>query len=394
MGRNKRVYGVLLGVFLFILAGFVVQEIYLHAVVRRQMKIECPESKEAEVSVMLQVSPGWKSGDAVGAQYDGIVYNHMPHAFRDWRIELEVPEEAQLDGVWNGAYVKDENVLTITPVDYNREISANAAINFGFIMYYKEVLDIEGITVVGYPVIAHRSLLSFWILTAAAAVWLLAVVICLLDRLRARILEKRQEDDEKIILQSMNTFTGLIDAKDSYTKGHSVRVSEYVAEIARRMEFSEHEIEKLRYIALMHDCGKTGIPDAVLNKPDKLTTEERRRIENHTVIGGEILENFTVIEGLREGAMYHHERYDGTGYPLGKKAEEIPLYARIICVADSYDAMSSNRCYRKHLDKEAILKELEDNAGTQFDPNIVKYMIEMIKDGFVDSVYTESADFM
>lgn len=106
-------------------------------------------------------------------------------------------------------------------------------------------------------------------------------------------------------------------------------------------------------------------------------------VKSHTQLGSKVLENFTAIDGIRDGALYHHEGYDGTGYPEGLKGEDIPLYARIICVADSYDAMNSNRCYRGHLEQDSILEELNANAGTQFDPTIVKHMIAMISDGFV-----------
>ena len=147
------------------------------------------------------------------------------------------------------------------------------------------------------------------------------------------------------------------------------------------MTLSLTDIQNVYYIALMHDCGKMGIPDAVLNKPGKLLPEERQIIEMHTVKGGKILEDFTTIKGIREGALYHHERYDGNGYPEKLKGDAIPLYARIIGVADAYDAMSSNRCYRRHLTKETIIQELKDNAGKQFDPIIVKYMIQMIEGG-------------
>lgn len=112
--------------------------------------------------------------------------------------------------------------------------------------------------------------------------------------------------------------------------------------------------------------------------------EERSVIKEHTIMGGKVLENFTEIEGLKDGALYHHERFDGTGYPFGLKGKEIPFYARIIGVADSFDTMNSDRVYRERLPKEKILEELKKNAGTQFDPEIVKYMIEIIQEGFID----------
>lgn len=187
----------------------------------------------------------------------------------------------------------------------------------------------------------------------------------------------------------MNTFAGFIDAKDSYTQGHSKRVAIYSGEIARRMKLSPEEINTLYYIALMHDCGKIGIPDAILNKPDALTVAERNMIQSHTLLGGNVLKNFTAIPGIRDGALYHHERFDGQGYPSGLKGLQIPLYARIICIADSYDAMSSRRCYRKPFCKDRAIEELTANSGKQFDPDLVKYMIDMINDKFVNLVHME-----
>ena len=190
-----------------------------------------------------------------------------------------------------------------------------------------------------------------------------------------------KEHDEKIIEETMQVFANFIDAKDEYTKGHSTRVSFYSQKIAKRMGMSEEEIKMVGYMGLMHDCGKIAIPDGVLNKRGPLTEEERKVIEEHTTRGGKMLENFTSLPGIRDGALYHHERYDGKGYPEGLIGKEIPLYARIINVADAFDAMNSDRCYRNRLPKHKILSELRNNAGTQFDPEIVEYMIAMYQEG-------------
>ena len=129
----------------------------------------------------------------------------------------------------------------------------------------------------------------------------------------------------------------------------------------------------------MHDCGKMGIADSILLKPARLTDEEMEILKQHTIYGGDILQGMTTIKGIREAALYHHERYDGKGYPEGLAGDEIPFYARLICVADSYDAMSSDRCYRKGLPKDIILEELKKNSGKQFDPDIVIHMIHMLE---------------
>lgn len=215
-----------------------------------------------------------------------------------------------------------------------------------------------------------------------------AVGIVIVNRKKYK---EQQEKDAKIIKQSMDMYIGFIDAKDAYTRGHSTRVAEYATEVARRMKLSKDNVDKLYYITLMHDCGKIGVPDAVLKKPGKLTDLEFEQIKEHTNVGDDILKNFTAIDGIREGAHYHHERYDGKGYPAGLRGEKIPLFARIICVADSYDAMSSDRCYRKQLDKDMIISEFRKNKGKQFDPELADIMIGMIVDGTVEKIKNKKA---
>ena len=157
------------------------------------------------------------------------------------------------------------------------------------------------------------------------------------------------------------------------------------------MHLPENEVQNVYYAGLLHDSGKISIPDAVLNKPGKLTDEEMSAIRNHTVAGGNMLKQIS-IPGVRETALYHHERFDGLGYPEGLRGMEIPLYARIVGVADSYDAMSSNRVYRRHLNKDEIIEEIQKGSGNQFDPDIVVYMVDMINDGYVNVVKMETAE--
>ncbi|WP_408070673.1 HD-GYP domain-containing protein [Butyrivibrio sp. JL13D10] len=191
----------------------------------------------------------------------------------------------------------------------------------------------------------------------------------------------RHQRDNEIIQQSIETFTGFIDAKDPYTNGHSARVAEYTRAIAKEMGFSGEELDRIYHIAQLHDCGKIGVPDNILKKPDKLTDEEFEIIKSHTIRGGEILSNFKSLENVGEGALYHHERYDGRGYPEGRSGEDIPLIARMICVADSFDAMNSNRVYRKKLSPEKIREEIEKNKGKQFDPKIADIFLRLLEEG-------------
>lgn len=176
----------------------------------------------------------------------------------------------------------------------------------------------------------------------------------------------------------MQAFAKTIDAKDKYTKGHSVRVARYSRELVRRMGGTIKEQDEIYQIALLHDMGKIRIPDNIINKPGRLTDEEFSMIKLHCVNGYHILKNINAFPDLAVGAKYHHERYDGTGYPSGLKGENIPRCARIIAVADSYDAMTSNRSYRYALPQKIVRDEMEKGKGSQFDPDIADVMLRMI----------------
>lgn len=184
--------------------------------------------------------------------------------------------------------------------------------------------------------------------------------------------------------ETILTIAKAVDAKDENTSQHSVRVSEYSVMIAKKLDYSDDECENLRKMAILHDIGKIGIPDSVLNKPARLTDEEYAVMKSHVVRGAEILKNFSMIDNVADGALYHHERYDGKGYVNGLKGEEIPLNARIIGIADAFDAMTANRVYRKKLDLDYVLEELQKGRGTQFDPNLVDIMLGLIADGTID----------
>ncbi len=196
------------------------------------------------------------------------------------------------------------------------------------------------------------------------------------------LLREKTKEIELMMLQSLATMANTIDAKDPYTKGHSFRVAEYAVAIAKKMGFTQEEQQNIRYVALLHDVGKIGIPDEILKKPALHSMDEYEKVKDHTVIGGRILQNLITIENVVEGAMYHHENWDGTGYPEGLKGEEIPLVARIICVADTFDAMTTDRVYRKKLQKEEVRQEFEQGKGKQFDPVITDIFLQMIENGF------------
>jgi len=194
----------------------------------------------------------------------------------------------------------------------------------------------------------------------------------------------QSERVRKMTLHTIQTLANAIDAKDPYTKGHSTRVSRYAVMIAGELGWEKTRIDDLRYAALLHDIGKIGVPDSLLNKPTRLTEVEFDIIKSHTTTGGEILGEHTVIKPARDVALSHHERYDGKGYPRGLSGREITEEARIVGIADAFDAMNSNRIYRKACSRDYILSQLTEGRGKQFDPRYVDILIDLWKRGRLD----------
>lgn len=260
-------------------------------------------------------------------------------------------------------------------------------LNGGSYEFLLEVLDSSGERVIGSCSVSVSKKYQvwetawFWAVLLAAAIAVIAGIGFLIFGLKTRSLKRRQAEYHSIINQSLRTFAHIIDAKDKYTNGHSLRVAVYSLELAKKLKLSQDEQERIYYIALLHDIGKIGIPDTILNKEGKLTESEVEFVRRHPSIGGQILEDFTSIPGIDDGARYHHERYDGKGYNKGLKGEEIPYFARIICVADCYDVMSGGRHYQSKMDQSAIKEEIKNCSGTQFDPKIAQAMLELIEEG-------------
>lgn len=358
--------------------------------------------------------------------YDFFIYNNTRYEVKKFSFKFVFKHEAYMAQAWNGALEIHQNIDGLThaetipdlrvynPSDYDLNFyflndeafvemqdgdyfiyypseSMNAlempiepyeGTTPGVIMYVKDGESIEN-SQLTLEYTLHKSFTNdiiFMISFISFILWLIALVIFIITYLQFKKYKARHERDNIIINESIETFIGFIDAKDSYTKGHSKRVAVYTSLIAKEMGYSGEDLDKIYYIALLHDCGKIGVPDNILGKPGKLTEEEFEIIKSHTVRGGEILSNFKSLEHAGDGALYHHERYDGKGYPKGLKGEEIPLIARMICVADSFDAMNSCRVYRKNLSREYIINELETNKGTQFDPKIVDIFLKLIKE--------------
>ena len=195
-------------------------------------------------------------------------------------------------------------------------------------------------------------------------------------------LSEAKDQLEKAYLESIETLRYTVEAKDPYTRGHSDRVSEFSVLIGEKMGLNEQDLKTLRIGGLFHDIGKIGIPDSILLKESKLSDDEYSEIKNHPSIGAHILSNATIFADIIPIVKHHHERFDGRGYPSNLAGENIPLFARITAVADSFDAMSSRRTYRDSLDIGIIIEEIRKNKGTQFDPKIADVFLGILENEF------------
>lgn len=374
---------------------------------------------------------------AVGTIYEMVVINNSSDTIKDWTATVYIPEDMSVNNTWNGDFefhqgVKSGNeaVQTLNLSEYTRydiildkritsvgamvplyegdyfvyypnldmgempippkkeDSEKDSSARIGFIMYIDN-RTIDYVADFSEGEIRYHlqtSILKspfFWTLCGTAIVWISCLLSTIIVKMNLKRFIEQQKRDAKAIEQTMQTFVNFIEAKDPSTMGHSLRVAQYSRMIAEKLGFSDDECYRIYYIALMHDCGKLYIPDEILSKPGKLTDKEYEIMKKHTVYGSEILRDFTAIEGIGTGALSHHERYDGRGYPNGTAGEDIPIIARIICVSDSFDAMNSRRCYRSSLSEEVILSELKNNRGKQFDPDVIDCLLSLIESGAI-----------
>ena len=202
------------------------------------------------------------------------------------------------------------------------------------------------------------------------------------------------EDAQKLMVNSVAAIGRMIDEKDNYTRQHSQRVADYsrlIAENLKSFHPIEKEVDQIYRSALLHDIGKIAIPDAILKKTSRLTDEEYAIMKTHPVWGKKILAGFSFLPQADYGASYHHERYDGKGYPEGIRTDDLPYIVRIISAADALDAMNSNRCYRKQCSRNYIISEFEKGSGTQFDPEVAETVIYLIEEGKIEIPEGENA---
>ncbi len=204
-----------------------------------------------------------------------------------------------------------------------------------------------------------------------------------MDTLNNAVIEERNRN-LKLFIKTIATINNTVEAKDEYTGEHSNRVALYAKMLAERLGWDEDGQIKVFYAGLVHDIGKISIPDNIIQKPSKLDATEYAKVKEHPASGYKILEEFDFMEGLSDGVLYHHERYDGTGYPHQISGENIPEIARIIGVADAFDAMYSTRAYREKMPIDKVISELTEGKGTQFDPRCVEAMIQLLDEGAIN----------
>ena len=362
--------------------------------IRSSEKLEATDGSvhsEDEYTYIVNISKHWLNDpegplQTYGAQYDNTILNNSTYDIVNWNVTINVPERnITIDSSWNGEweYDKQEDIIRFLPDERIGTIRQGGEETFGAVLISSELMNFESVTFSGcrYKPVTRYPL--FWFIMTAFVAWVTSFIAFIMYLYREDNHRKINEKLSNVISQTMSTFANFIDTKDRYTMGHSTRVSYYSQKIAEKLGMSEEQIRDIGYIGLMHDCGKLGIPGQILNKPGRLTEEEFDLMRSHTTNGEKMLRDFTAIDGIIDGVLYHHERYDGKGYMAGLAGEDIPLVARIIGVADALDAMNSDRCYRGHLSREVILSELENNKGTQFDPKIAQIMIDMINSGEV-----------
>ncbi len=235
----------------------------------------------------------------------------------------------------------------------------------------------------------------FWFILVAVVVSVIAVMMFRYFKKKTQILMKKQAESQKFIDEIIHTLAKCIDMRDTMNRGHSFRVAIYTKMLAKKLAekrgYSKEQIDEFYNVALLHDIGKLSIPDVILNKPERLNDEEYAVMKTHAIKGAEILKDVKIVKDLAYGAGYHHERMDGKGYPNGLKGGEIPEVARIIAVADTFDAMYSTRPYRKILDLNVVIEEIKRIRGSQLEEEVVDALLELAAEGKIDKEKIDAA---
>ena len=326
-----------------------------------------------------------------------MVQKDVPFVIAEGADSIEIVPEV-INYSINNPYVSlflegaDETPVVMLQSELSDVIYSN--LNSGTYQFHIGILDSKGIHTIEqnvYTIVkSYRIYENWWfilyivILSTLFIAWLTIFVTI---SIQSRHLQKQQNELEAVKTQvrmgneTIFAIANAVEARDKRTGRHSYRVAEYSVMIARELGFTDEQLENIRKIGLLHDIGKIGVPDTILNKNSPLTPKEYEIMKTHVTIGGDILKDFSIIENVEIGAKYHHERYDGSGYIEGLKGEEIPLIARIIGLADAFDAMTADRVYRRALPFETVISEVKRGSGTQFDPGLVSILLELIEEG-------------
>ncbi len=310
------------------------------------------------------------SGYAFVVDGDGQVISHSDIN----EIGKNYLDETQFAGVLPEVFAKEQAYFT-TEMDHKEyQICATKVMDKWYVVM---VLD-TNLFFEDVKITLARNLLLYGIISA-----LIVFFYIYSFRRIQHLMNLERESNDKLERMHINVIRALvrtIDAKDRYTNGHSVRVAEYAMEMAKRLGKSEEEQKKIYYAGLLHDVGKIRVPVEIINKQGKLTDDEFDQVKIHPVTGYHILKDIYDDKQIAMGVKFHHERYDGKGYPSGLTEKNIPEMARILGVADSYDAMTSNRSYRDALSQETAREEIKKGKGTQFDPEMADIMLQMIEE--------------
>lgn len=355
-----------------------------------------------------------------GVTYSATIDNKMDTELPSWKMRIDIEQDMWLNNAWCGSFevhqgdntqildlrnvnpdkiilekLDDKDILIPlhkgdyivylpSEAEYETIIAPNGYKEIGFIMYTTRDIDyltFDNIQVECEVPTEYETGASIKVLVAIGIIWLISAVTLVVFMIQMANSEKAIEKEQALVDQTMRTMSSFVDAKDEYTAGHSNRVASIARILAKRMDYDKEQLRQVYYCGLLHDSGKVGIPDGILNKPGKLNDAEFEMIKTHSTIGYKMLESLSLVPMAATAARSHHERYDGSGYPDGLKGEEIPEIARILCVADAFDAMSTTRIYRKAMDREYILGQFEAYRGTQFDPAVVDVFLKAVEDG-------------
>lgn len=403
----------------------------------------------SDVSWTRTANVGDRIIDLNACSFEGVFKNQSEIEVSDWTLRLDISEDCYVNAAWCGLVEIHQFVssgekvqkLDLRNIDKSKvnltfyedgDIFLFPLMEGDYLVYYpnEEAKELSFAATANGPGQVGIGIIFYWdsnetfckpdltveyqthkrylqgreavICAIASFIWIMMLVAGIAVRISYSMMLKKAEIEnskrdierktsERMLDELIKALASSIDAKDAYTHGHSERVAQYALKLAQKLNLSNEECKEVFYAGLVHDVGKIAISENIINKTGRLTDEEFEVIKSHPARGEKILTKIEDMPYLALGAKYHHERYDGKGYPSKAMGEEIPLLARIIAVADSYDAMTSQRSYRNTLDQKIVKQEIWKGIGTQFDPLVAKHMISMI-DADVDYDMREKID--